>query len=90
MQMYQNMRPKRGYQTFIQELKEKKLKSVVLLSGKEEYLIHWAGDWICRSLVHPAAKAVDYTVLTVRAQSFRKFSMPAKLFPCFRRNGLSG
>ena len=81
MQMYQNMRPKRGYQTFIQELKEKKLKSVVLLSGKEEYLIHWAGDWICRSHHHPPAKAVDYTVFDGESAELSEVFDACETFP---------
>jgi DNA polymerase-3 subunit delta len=79
--MYQNMRPKRGYQTFIQELKEGKLKNVILLTGKEEYLIQWAGDWICRSFIHPAAKAVDCTVLDGENTELSQVMEACETFP---------
>lgn len=61
--MYQKMRPKRGYQIFISELKSGAVKPVVLFSGEEEYLINWAGNWMIKRFIHPAAKAVDCSVI---------------------------
>lgn len=79
--MYQNMRPKRGYQAFIEELKSKKIKNVILLTGKEEYLIQWAGNWICRSLVHPAARAVDCSELDGESAEIPQILENCETFP---------
>lgn len=78
---YQKMRPTRGYQTFISELKKGTAKSVFLFSGEEEYLINWAGNWLMKTYVNPAAKAIDSAVIDGQTADLQQVLESCDTFP---------
>ncbi len=53
----------RNFKTFLEELKNGKMGSVVMMYGEEEYLIRWAVNNVKKAFVKPGMEVVDYQVL---------------------------
>lgn len=59
----------KGYRDFLKDLKDGALPSVVLLYGKENFLIDWAARAIKDRFVNKATEVMDYEVLDSEADA---------------------
>jgi DNA polymerase-3 subunit delta len=61
--MYSKKKTDRSFNVFLREMKDGSIGNVVLMSGREQYLVKWAVDMIRKKYVDQATEAMDYAVL---------------------------
>lgn len=58
-----------AFKTIGKDVKERKLKSVVLLYGREQYLVDWAVNMLADKFVNPATRELDYSIFDASVSS---------------------